>query len=166
MKLQLTNRQAQAIYHTVSDEQFSCEGSAIHEEMEKIVCDNPFDNHKFKPVVDADIIGYWLHNEISDLIDFYEEEMAGVDPHHSEATTQEMASMINLEQKTEEYYYSVRKRFKMLCLLALQVGVWEDKMQELGDNLDANHPQAVEALTFYENKIIEVLEAKEEEVIG
>lgn len=53
----------------------------------------------------------------------------------------------------------VEKRFKILYLLASNVGVWEDKMQELGNALDSGHEKAIEALNFYEDKIIEVLEA-------
>lgn len=56
---------------------------------------------------------------------------------------------------------SIKTRFKILALLALNIGVWEDKIQVLGDNLDARHPQAMEALRFYENKIIEILSRKE-----
>lgn len=160
-KIKLTNRQAQAIYHCVDDTQFDCEGSAIFNEMQKIIAEDPFKNEKFTPIVNGDVIGFWLHNEISDLIDFYESEMASDDPHKSEATTQEMLSMINLEYKTEHFYYSVRKRFKLLALLALELNVWEDKMQDLGEKIDANHPQAVDALNFYENAIIEAHEVKE-----
>lgn len=162
--MKLTNRQAQTLYHIVQDAQFECkENSKAFNEMQKIIAQNPFDNPKFCPVVDSEILGYWLHNEISDFIDFFEQEMQSDSKTRSEATTQEMVSMINLEAKTELYYTGIRKRFKMLALLALNVGVWEDKMQDLGDKLDENHPDAVEALCFYEDKIIEVLEAKEVE---
>lgn len=57
---------------------------------------------------------------------------------------------------------SIKTRFKILALLALNIGVWDDKMQDLGDKLDEGHPQALTALSFYETKIIEVLSMKEE----
>jgi len=54
------------------------------------------------------------------------------------------------------------KRFKILCLLAIEIGVWEDKMNQLADALETGHPQAMEALDFYEDKIIEAYEEREE----
>jgi hypothetical protein len=55
----------------------------------------------------------------------------------------------------------MEKRFKLLALFALHLGIWEDKMADLANAIDAGHPQAEEALTFYEDKLIEVLEAPE-----
>jgi len=53
------------------------------------------------------------------------------------------------------------KRFKILCLLAIEIGVWEDKMNQLADALETGHPQAMEALAFYEDKLIEFYESRE-----
>jgi hypothetical protein len=53
---------------------------------------------------------------------------------------------------------SIEKRFKILFLLTLQLEVLEDKMAELADKIDEGHPMALEALTYYEDKIIETLE--------
>lgn len=57
----------------------------------------------------------------------------------------------------------IEKRFKLLYLLASEIGVWEDKMEELAMAIDTKHPKAEKALSFYEDKIIEVLEMKEEQ---
>lgn len=53
----------------------------------------------------------------------------------------------------------VAKRFKILCLLCLELDVLGDKMQELGDMLDQEHPKSLQALSFYEDEIIKLLEA-------
>lgn len=53
------------------------------------------------------------------------------------------------------------KRFKMLTLLAMEIGVWEDKIEQLAQALETGHPQAMEALNFYEDKIIEAYEERE-----
>jgi hypothetical protein len=53
---------------------------------------------------------------------------------------------------------SIVKRFKILCLLCLELDVLVDKMQELGDNLDKGHPEAIKALSYYEDEIIKLLE--------
>lgn len=52
------------------------------------------------------------------------------------------------------------KRFKMLTLLAMEIGVWEDKIDQLAEALETVHPQAMEALNFYEDKIIEAYEER------
>ena len=52
------------------------------------------------------------------------------------------------------------RRFKILYLLASHMNIWERQMAELADKMDQGHPLAEEALTFYEDKIIETLEAK------
>lgn len=54
------------------------------------------------------------------------------------------------------------KRFKILSLLAIELGVWEDKMEQLAYALETGHPQAMDALDFYEDKIIEAYEEREE----
>jgi len=58
----------------------------------------------------------------------------------------------------------IEKRFKLLYLLASEIGVWEDKMEELAMAIDTDNPKAEEALCFYEDKIIEVLEMREEPI--
>ena len=60
---------------------------------------------------------------------------------------------------TVEITPEVAKRFKILCLLCLELDVLGNKMQELGDMLDQEHPQSVQALSFYEDEIIKLLEA-------
>lgn len=64
--------------------------------------------------------------------------------------------MAHITKRTE-------KRFKLLALFALQLGIWEDKMQELGDMLDDGHPQALKALDYYEDTLIAVMEAEKPE---
>lgn len=153
--MKLTNTQAQKIYHLASDAIYECkEDSLILLEMGKIIADDPYKNEKFAPIVNEDVIGFWLHNEISSYIDFYETEMSSKDVNRCECTAQEMSSMIALEAKTEKYYTDVRKRVKILCLLALELEIWEDKMQELVEAIDNNHPEALTALSFYEDAII------------
>lgn len=152
MKLQLTNPQAQAIYWIAEDAQFSTTG-AILPEIEKLLAENPFENPNVKPLIETQIIGYWIYKEAADFIKFQQEEGEPIP-----------RALQILMDKLEPVVRATEKRFKMLALLALNVGVWEEKMQELGDKLDENHPDAVEALCFYEDKIIEVLEAKEEPI--
>jgi len=150
MKLQLTNAQAQSVYWIADDEQYNTTG-AILPEIEKLVAENPYNNPNVKPIIETDICGYWLYKEAAGFIKFQQD---GGEPIPRALQT--------LMDKLEGTVKATEKRFKMLALLALHVGVWEDKMQELGDKLDDNHPDAVEALCFYENKIIEALEMKEE----
>lgn len=57
------------------------------------------------------------------------------------------------------------KRFKMLALLAIEIGVWEDKMEQLAYALETGHPKAMEALDFYEDKLIEFYDSREEATI-
>ena len=58
------------------------------------------------------------------------------------------------------------KRFKILSLLALELDIehLNNKMEELAEKIDSNHPMAVEALEYYENNIIEILSASEKEL--
>lgn len=158
--LKLTNTQTQKVYHIMADAQFECENSKIFNEMQKIIADDPYKNTKFSPTVDAEIIGFYINGEISSLINHYEIEAVSNDPHRSKCTTKEMVSMIELESKTETYSDSIRKRAKILILLAMEIGIWEDKMEVLADKIDCNDPQAVEALCFYEDAIIREFEAK------
>lgn len=65
--------------------------------------------------------------------------------------------------KQETFDKSIEKRFKILSLFAFHLGVWEDKMQELADAIDGNHPNWMEALNFYEDKIIEVMSAPDKQ---
>lgn len=55
---------------------------------------------------------------------------------------------------------TLEKRYKILCLLCLQLDVWDKQMDELADQLDSNNPEALTALSFYEDEIIKFLEAK------
>ena len=52
---------------------------------------------------------------------------------------------------------NIERRFKILALLCLELGVLQKQMAELADAIDNGHPQGEEALTFYEDKIIEIL---------
>lgn len=151
MKLQLTNAQAQSIYYLAEDEQFKTKGNILPEIL-FLIADNPFENPNFKPTIETDICGYWLYKEVAAFIKFQQDD--------NETTPRALQTLMD---KLDGVAKATEKRFKMLALLALNVGVWEDKMQDLGDKLDENHPDAVEALCFYEDKIIEVLEAKEVE---
>lgn len=59
-----------------------------------------------------------------------------------------------------------KRRFKILALFAMHLGIWEDKMEQLADAIDRNHPKALEALKFYEESLIAVMEAdKPEDVV-
>lgn len=60
-----------------------------------------------------------------------------------------------------EHKELINKRFKMLCLLAIQLEIWGDKMNELAYAIDSNHPKALEGLEYYESKVIEVMEMEE-----
>jgi hypothetical protein len=91
--------------------------------------------------------------------------MASDDINASECTTKEMNSMIKLKSNTETYYHSVIKRFKILALLAANIDVWEYKMIELANKIDDNDVNVLEALNYYENAIISILEAKEDETL-
>jgi hypothetical protein len=52
---------------------------------------------------------------------------------------------------------SIERRFKILALFCLELGVLEKQMTELANAIDEGHPQGEEALTFYEDKLIEIL---------
>ena len=57
----------------------------------------------------------------------------------------------------------MEKRFKILFLLAQYSECTEsflDKLEELGNKIDSKNPQAEEALSYYEDKIIDILEEK------
>lgn len=64
--------------------------------------------------------------------------------------------MAHITKRTE-------KRFKILALFAQNLGIWEDKMQELADALDDGHEKALKALDYYEDAIIAVMEAEKPE---
>ena len=58
---------------------------------------------------------------------------------------------------------SVEKRFKLLALFALHLEIWGDKMVDLANAIDKNHPQSEEALCYYEDTLINILEKKDDE---
>jgi hypothetical protein len=60
---------------------------------------------------------------------------------------------------------SVEKRFKLLALFALHLEIWGDKMVDLANAIDKNHPQAEEALCYYEDTLINILEKDDEEFV-
>lgn len=64
--------------------------------------------------------------------------------------------MAHITKRTE-------KRYKILCLFAMQLGIWDDKMEELGYALDSGHEKAMKALDYYEDALIAVMEAKNPE---
>lgn len=153
--MKISNLQAQSIYWCAKDEQFNCkEGSPVYNELGKVIEQDPFTNNEFEPEIDSQILGYWLHNEIIGLIDFHESE-------EEQPEVESMMAMIDLEAATETYYDSTRKRFKILSLLCLEMGVLDTKMDELAKMMDENHIEAVEALGYYEDKIIEIFETQE-----
>ena len=51
----------------------------------------------------------------------------------------------------------IEKRFKILALLCMELGVLETQMADLADAIDNGHPKGEEALSFYEDKVIEIL---------
>ncbi len=53
----------------------------------------------------------------------------------------------------------MKKRFKILCLLCLQLNVLSEQMEDLAFAIDENNPQAETALNYYEDKVIEILES-------
>ena len=53
---------------------------------------------------------------------------------------------------------AIIKRYKILCLLCLQLGVLDEKMQGLGEKLDENDPFGIIALNYYEDQVIKILE--------
>ena len=63
-------------------------------------------------------------------------------------------------------YSTPKKRFKMLFTLVLEVASNDssdkflplmDRLEELGKNMDEGHPQAMEALTYYEDNVLAIL---------
>lgn len=58
---------------------------------------------------------------------------------------------------------STIKRYKLLCLFAIHLDIWEDKLPKLGKELENGNPEALKALSFYEDKLIEVLELPNEQ---
>lgn len=57
----------------------------------------------------------------------------------------------------------IEKRFKILSLLCLQLNVLEEQMSLLALNLDEGTQESLDALSFFEDKIIEILGEKEED---
>lgn len=55
---------------------------------------------------------------------------------------------------------NIQKRFTMLNNLANILDVWGDKMIDLKTKLEAKHPQALKALSFYERHLIDTLSAE------
>ncbi len=57
------------------------------------------------------------------------------------------------------------KRFKMLALLLMEINIAHDgkfsplldKLDELAEKIDENHPQALEALCYYEDNVLSIL---------
>lgn len=58
---------------------------------------------------------------------------------------------------------SIEKRFKILALFCIELDVLDDEITTLGNAIDEGHPKAEEALSYYEDKIIEIFE---EEIFG
>ena len=57
---------------------------------------------------------------------------------------------------------NIEKRFKMLVLLVIHSGadnILGGKMEELGRRIDNKDPQVIDAITYYEDKLIEILES-------
>lgn len=53
---------------------------------------------------------------------------------------------------------TLENRFKILFLLTSKLGVMEKQMDELAQQLDAGNPKCEEAMTYYENEILRILE--------
>lgn len=57
---------------------------------------------------------------------------------------------------------TIEKRFKILALLVLylpgdNLAGLMDKIEDLGNKIDQKHPQAAQALSWYEDNIIRIL---------
>ena len=54
----------------------------------------------------------------------------------------------------------LHKRFKLLYFLCRELGgVLDNSLEELSKRIDANDPQAEEALTYFEDQVINILES-------
>lgn len=53
---------------------------------------------------------------------------------------------------------TTENRFKILFHLTTRLGILEPQMEQLAAKLDNDDPQTDEALTYYENEILRILE--------
>jgi len=53
---------------------------------------------------------------------------------------------------------TLENRFKILFHLCSRLGVLETQMEQLALKLDNNDPQTEEAMTYFENEILRILE--------
>lgn len=68
--------------------------------------------------------------------------------------------------KKQKITPAVFKRFKMLCLLCSELNILSLKMQELADKLDEEHPDSLEALSYYEDEIIKLKQKQNDKIRG
>ena len=55
---------------------------------------------------------------------------------------------------------AIHRRFKLLYFLYQELGdVLSESLEELANRIDDNDPQAEEALTYFENQVINILES-------
>ena len=68
--------------------------------------------------------------------------------------------IINIPERTE-FNTTLEKRYKILFLLVAQLQSEHlmNKMMELAIQIDEGHPKAEEAICYYEDGIIQILEA-------
>jgi len=156
--LKLTNNQTQTLYFWAEDEFFHHTDVRVLKELIKITEKDPYNDKTHAPTLVLDYIGDILKEHCLKLIEYIKEEKDLVRDYKA------------ILRKLEQYSYTsvsstFEKRFKLLSLLCLKYGILEDKMQELADKYDEKHHQVEAALNYYENKIIELLEAPQEQTV-
>jgi hypothetical protein len=153
--INLNKFQLQHLFHGVYDSiELTNNNSIIRPYLNKLIEKDPYKEERIIVKIDDSIIGLWLYNEINIIIDMFENDI------EMSITKKELYSLIDLSNKLEKYYNDFIRRFKILTFLSLELGIWEKQLNELGEQFDINNPDVLEALTFFENNLIEVLEVK------
>jgi hypothetical protein len=159
--LKLTNNQTQILYYWATEEYFEHSDRRILLELDKITEKNPYEDKKHAPTLCLDYIGDILVQECKSSIEYTKE-----DPDVQYMTNTYSNILKKLEKcKWETPKNNIEKRFKLLSSLCIELGVLENKMQELADKIDECHHQSDDALTFYEGKVLEVLDELSKEAL-
>jgi len=156
--LKLTNKQTQTLYFWAEDEFFCHTDARVLNELIKITEKDPYNDKTHAPTLVLDYIGDILKEQCLSFIEYAKEEKDLVRDYKAILRKLEQCSYTSVSSTFE-------KRFKLLSLLCLKYGILEDKMQELADKYDEKHHQVEAALNYYENKIIELLEAPQEQTV-
>jgi hypothetical protein len=160
--LKLTNNQTQTLYFWAEDEFFHHTDARVLNELIKITEKDPYNDKTHAPTLVLDYIGDILKEQCLSFIEYSKEEENDV----KDLVRDYKVILRKLEQCSYTSVSSTfEKRFKLLSLLCLKYGILEDKMQELADKYDEKHHQVEAALNYYENKIIELLEAPQEQTV-